>query len=165
LPTRHSRRCTTIVNAHSAHVFNPAPAETTIQRTFPEVRFTSNMAAVLETPFSAANIITSIDSMQRSITDLTTSITTIMVRQQVSLEFSLNDSTHVSTSQASQPMTSLDQLMHSHGVSPEILPAIDVVSESQRKQILEGKHVNLATLLLPHFKLDISNPDDKPTKR
>ena len=54
--------------------------------------------------------------------------------------------------------------MKSHGVSPEILPAIDIVPENQRKQILEGKHVNLATLLLPHFELDISKPDDKATK-
>ncbi|KAL3882443.1 hypothetical protein ACJMK2_028782 [Sinanodonta woodiana] len=157
------RRSATIVNAHSAQISNPA--ETAIQHTFPEVRVTSNMAAIPETTFSAANIITSIDSMQRSITNLTTSITTIMARQQVpSSEFSLNDSTHVSTSQASQSMTSLDQLMQSHGVSPEILPAINVVSENQRKQILKGKHINLATLLLPHFELDISNPDNKATK-
>ncbi|KAL3857928.1 hypothetical protein ACJMK2_012553 [Sinanodonta woodiana] len=163
LPTRRGRRSATIVNAHSAQISNPA--ETAIHRTFPEVRVTSNMAAVPSTPFSAANIIIFVDSMQRSITDLTTSITTIMARQHPSFsEFSLNNSTHVSTLQASQPMKSLDQLDQSRVVSLEILPAIDVVSESHRNQILEGKHVNLATLLLPHFELDILNPDVKATK-
>ncbi|KAL3864680.1 hypothetical protein ACJMK2_006341 [Sinanodonta woodiana] len=142
LPTRRGRRSATIVNAHSAQISNPA--ETAIQRTFPEVRVTSNMAAVPETPFSVANIVTSIESMQRSFTELTTSISTIMARQQASSS-DLNDSTRLTTSQASQPMTSLDQLMQSHGVSPEILPAIDVVSETK------GSRFSRVSMSILHF--------------
>ncbi|KAL3884480.1 hypothetical protein ACJMK2_024618 [Sinanodonta woodiana] len=108
LPTRRGRRSATIVNAHSAQIYNPA--ETAIQRTFPEVRVTSHMA--------------------------------IMTQHASSSEFSLNDSTLVSTSQASQPMMSLHQLI----------------------RFSRCKHVNLATLLQPHFELDISNLDNKATK-
>ena len=40
-----------------------------------------------------------------------------------------------------------------YGVSPECLPHLDLVSASLRKQILEGKDVNLAALLIPEYEV------------
>jgi hypothetical protein len=53
----------------------------------------------------------------------------------------------------------------SYGIAPGDIPDIDVMSPSSRKQILEGKDVNLATLLLPYYDVPqptIYNPDPKP---
>ena len=41
--------------------------------------------------------------------------------------------------------------MQQHGVAADLLPHLDIVSDSLRHQITEGKYVNLASLLIPEF--------------
>ena len=41
--------------------------------------------------------------------------------------------------------------MQQHGVAADLLPHLDIVSDSLRRQITEGKYVNLASLLIPEF--------------
>jgi hypothetical protein len=45
------------------------------------------------------------------------------------------------------------------GVSPEDLPHMDLLSSSVRKQIVEGRDVNLATLLIPYYETNIKDKD------
>lgn len=45
------------------------------------------------------------------------------------------------------------------GVSPEDLPHMDLLSSSLRKQIVEGRDVNLATLLIPYHKTNNKDKD------
>ena len=45
------------------------------------------------------------------------------------------------------------------GVSIEDLPHMDLLSSSERKQIVEGKDVNLATLLIPYYETNIKDKD------
>jgi hypothetical protein len=45
------------------------------------------------------------------------------------------------------------------GVSIEDLPLMDLLSCSVRKQIVEGKDVNLATLLIPYYETNIKDKD------
>ena len=47
------------------------------------------------------------------------------------------------------------------GTSPEELPQMDLVSESLRKRIIEGKDINLASLLIPYFEIDLATSDKK----
>jgi hypothetical protein len=50
-----------------------------------------------------------------------------------------------------------------YGTAPEDVPHMDLVSPAVRKQIIEGKDVNLACLLNPYY--DISQKDDTRLKR
>ena len=43
--------------------------------------------------------------------------------------------------------------MQQHGVAADLLPHLDIVSDSLRLQITEGKYINLASLLIPEFHL------------
>lgn len=49
------------------------------------------------------------------------------------------------------------------GLPPDMLPHIDVVSQSLRKSIVEGKDVNLSTLLIPGY--DNESPDGRTDRR
>jgi hypothetical protein len=49
------------------------------------------------------------------------------------------------------------------GISPEDLPHLDLISTPLRRQILEGKDVNLAALLIPYF--ECADWDDQRLKR
>ena len=50
-----------------------------------------------------------------------------------------------------------------YGVSPEDVPHMDLVSTSLRKQIQEGRDVNLASLLIPYFEVKTSD-NEKESK-
>jgi len=79
------RRRATIVHVDNAHTLDPAEviaAETVVQSNIPEVGTTFNMAATDMNTLSPANIMTSINSIQRSIVELNNSITDIRARQQ-----------------------------------------------------------------------------------
>lgn len=45
------------------------------------------------------------------------------------------------------------QTRRSYGVSPEDIPHMDLMAPSLRRQIIEGRDVNLATLLIPYYEL------------
>ena len=45
------------------------------------------------------------------------------------------------------------------GYSSELLPHVELVSPMIRKKILEGKNVNLAVLLIPHYKGVMTNEE------
>lgn len=55
--------------------------------------------------------------------------------------------------QTSEQRTSPTQQItnNKHGVAADSLPHIDVVSETMRKNIVSGKYVNLASLLIPDY--------------
>ncbi|XP_033761968.1 uncharacterized protein LOC117343634 [Pecten maximus] len=42
-----------------------------------------------------------------------------------------------------------------NGIPPDLMPHLDIVSPSLRKHILEGKDVNLSTLLIPGYELSL----------
>lgn len=62
-------------------------------------------------------------------------------------------------------VSQLTQPLRTFGVSPEQLPFMDLLSTSMRKQIIEGKDVNLASLLIPYYDVpDASLSDCKHDK-
>lgn len=44
-------------------------------------------------------------------------------------------------------------LIGNNGMASELLPHMDIISPSVKKQILQGKNVNLASLLIPNFEI------------
>ena len=47
-------------------------------------------------------------------------------------------------------------------MAADSLPHIDVVSETMRKNIVSGKYVNLACLLIPDYDVSKSSVDNMP---
>ena len=46
-----------------------------------------------------------------------------------------------------------------HGYSAESLPMVETISPHMRKNIIEGKDVNLAALLIPYYSVPMNNDD------
>ena len=63
--------------------------------------------------------------------------------------------------------SSLDYLRHlaaksQNGISANLLSTVDVVSDSIKTQILNGRDINLASLLIPNYDLDKLNAQSDP---
>ena len=51
------------------------------------------------------------------------------------------------------------QTARKFGTNPEDLPQMDLISPSIRKNIVEGKDINLATLLIPYYEVHTSEKE------
>jgi hypothetical protein len=51
------------------------------------------------------------------------------------------------------------------GTNPEDLPQMDLLSPSIRESIIEGKDVNLASLLIPYYELETKDKEDSRLKK
>ena len=59
-----------------------------------------------------------------------------------------------------QPVTGLTPIMSNSGVAADELPHIDVVTDSAKRNIITGKYVNLACLLIPDFEAPKASTDE-----
>ena len=66
---------------------------------------------------------------------------------------------------STQPSTSTSTGPRKFGTNPEDLPQMDLLSPSLRKSIIEGKDVNLASLLIPYYELETKDKEDARLKK
>ena len=117
-------------------------------------------------------LLTTMTILQQTIGGLQQTVSSLMAQQQhtkSSTGFTLKSyyPGQTTTSAARQPsavgtgdihhLTSLP--LRSHVVAPEQLPHMKLIADSVRKQIIEGKDVNLACLLIPFYEIPAN--DDK----
>lgn len=98
----------------------------------------SSSPAVIE------SLVHTVQSLQTMVSSLTSLITTKETNLKSSPAFNL------------QEYYKSDVISHTSrkfGTHPEDLPQMELISNSLRKQILEGKDVNLASLLIPYYEI------------
>ena len=96
-------------------------------------------------------------SMQTAISTLQSTVNTLITKQSVSgletknnLDKFYNAIPVTSEQQAVQPVTPMSKT--NSGVAADELPHIDVVTDSVKRNIITGKYINLACLLIPDFE-------------
>lgn len=88
--------------------------------------------------------------MQSTISSLQATVTQLMTEKSTKLEQSSNMLEKFYGKEAAQ--TSATTTASQFGVPADSLPHVDVISDTLKKNILEGKFVNLASLLIPDFE-------------
>ena len=107
-------------------------------------------------------------SMQSAISSLQSTVNTLITKQSVTGTETKNNldkfynAMPVTTEQQVQPVTGLTPIMSktNSGVAADELPHIDVVTDSVKRNIITGKYVNLACLLIPDFEAPKASTDD-----
>ena len=104
-------------------------------------------------------------SMQTAISTLQSTVNTLITKQSVSgletknnLDKFYNAIPVTSEQQAVQPVTPMSKT--NSGVAADELPHIDVVTDSVKRNIITGKYINLACLLIPDFEAPKAFNDD-----
>lgn len=95
-------------------------------------------------PTVIESLVHTVQSLQTMVSSLTSLVTTKEPNLKSSPAFNL------------QEYYKSDEISHTSrkfGTHPEDLPQMELISNSIRKQILEGKDVNLASLLIPYYEI------------
>lgn len=91
-----------------------------------------------------------VTAMQGAMASLQSTVTSLLQKQTPTT--SSNNLEHFYKQTTEQSTSSSQQTTNTkHGVAADSLPHIDVVSETMRKNIVSGKYVNLASLLIPDY--------------
>ena len=102
------------------------------------------------------NTIGMVSSLQSTVSALQSTINSLLVKQTSSekpsnqLELFYKDKTVTSL----VPSANMNQ---DNGVAADELPHVDVVNESVKKNIISGKYVNLACLLIPDYEASVTS--------
>ena len=105
-------------------------------------------------------------SMQSAISSLQFTVTTLVTKQSVTGTETKNnldkfyDAMPVTTEQQVQRAVTPVMSKTNSGVAADELPHIDVVTDSVKRNIITGKYVNLACLLIPDFEAPKASTDD-----
>lgn len=91
-----------------------------------------------------------ISGMQNTITTLQTTVNKLLTDKQSTSQTSSNLLDKIYQNQGNLT-TNAPLPVQQQGIAADELPHIDIVSESVRRNITDGKYVNLACLLLPEF--------------
>ena len=138
---------------------------------------TSSLTTGSATPVSSNNDVTQLlvqntlgmmTSMQSAISSLQSTVNMLITKQSVTGTETKNNldkfynAMPVTTEQQVQPVTGLTPIMSktNSGVAADELPHIDVVTDSVKRNIITGKYVNLACLLIPDFEAPKASTDD-----
>ena len=105
-------------------------------------------------------------SMQTAISSLQSTVNTLINKQSVT---GLESKNNLDTFYKSMPVTTEQQSVQpvspvlnqtNNGVAADELPHIDVVTDSVKRNIITGKYVNLACLLIPDFVAPTAQKED-----
>uniref|UniRef100_A0A8W8L8Q0 C3H1-type domain-containing protein n=1 Tax=Magallana gigas TaxID=29159 RepID=A0A8W8L8Q0_MAGGI len=107
-----------------------------------------------ESPIVVQSLMNTVQSLQTMVSSLATMVSA--KESNPTAQYSLQNY-YQSTETTCSPSTS-----RKFGTNPEDLPQIDLISPSLRKNIVEGKDVNLASLLIPYFEV---RPSEKEKEK
>lgn len=133
--------------------------ETTAPQATPEVNriAPSNMAA----PSAMEGMLATMHTMTQTMMSLQQTVLTLMTnkesQRQPTNDYTL-DTAYASLRRQDTTNSGGCPANLSEGIASGSIPHIDVVSDQNRKKILEGKYVNLASLLIPKYETE--RPDD-----
>ena len=135
------------VPVHSEAFFIPNNPSTTCQNE------TTVMAPnLVGTPGVVNSLINTVQSLQTMVSSLASMVTSKETNANAS--FSLQNYYHSNAIQSPPSQTA-----RKFGTNPEDLPQMDLISPSIRKNIVEGKDINLATLLIPYYEVHTSEKE------
>ena len=103
-----------------------------------------------------------VSAMQSAIASLQSTVTSLLQKQTASTSSSNHLEQFYQQTPAQPSSLSQQTSANLHGVAADSLPHIDVVSETMRKNIVSGKYVNLACLLIPDYDVSKSPVDNMP---
>lgn len=107
-----------------------------------------------ESPIIVQSLMNTVQSLQTMVSSLATMVSA--KESNPTAQYSLQNY-YQSTETTCSPSTS-----RKFGTNPEDLPQMDLISPSLRKNIVEGKDVNLASLLIPYFEV---RPSEKEKEK
>ena len=127
---------------------------------------TSSLTTSSAAPVSSNNDVTQL--LVQNTLGMMTTVNTLITKQSVTGTETNNNldkfynAMPVTTEQQVQPVTGLTPIMSktNSGVAADELPHIDVVTDSVKRNIITGKYVNLACLLIPDFEAPKASTDD-----
>lgn len=120
----------------------------------------SNMAAP-----EPDNIQATLQSLQKNLETLQKTVSELVKKDHEEKSYTLETARGSSTTAVGSGFTGADITLGGSlrttqfGVSAECLPQIDIVSDSLKRKIWEGRDVNLASLLIPKYEVNKSVPE------